>query len=77
VAKWIEKHGEGVMLVSFNVDNTRETARELESKDYPLIPGAGGDKIRLFRDCEFALLHPRKLNNVLVELIDYKWDELK
>jgi methylmalonyl-CoA/ethylmalonyl-CoA epimerase len=24
VAKWIEKNGEGVMILSFNVDNTRE-----------------------------------------------------
>lgn len=77
VAKWIERHGEGVMLLSFNVDNTREAAKEMESRDCPVIPGEGGEKIRSFRECEFALLHPRRLNNVLVELIDYRWDELK
>ena len=72
VAKFIEKHGEGIMLLSFNVDNTRESMAELKAKDYPFIGGA-----RQFRDCEFAFIHPKKVNGVLLELIDYKWDELK
>ena len=67
VAKFIEKHGEGVMLISFNVDNTREAMEELKEKDYPFIGGA-----RQFRDCEFAFLHPSKMNGVLLELIDDK-----
>ena len=67
VAKFIEKRGEGIMLVSLNVDNTRDAIEELESKDYPFIGGA-----RPFRDCEFAFLHPKKLNGVLLELIDDK-----
>lgn len=72
VAKFIEKHGEGVMLISFNVDNTRESMAELKEKGYPFIGGA-----RPFRDCEFAFIHPKKVNGVLLELIDYKWDEFK
>jgi methylmalonyl-CoA/ethylmalonyl-CoA epimerase len=72
VAKFIEKKGEGVMLISFNVDNTREAMDELKAKDYPFIGGA-----RPFRDCEFAFMHPKAVNSVLLELIDYKWDELK
>ena len=75
VAKWIEKNGEGVMIISFNVDNTREAIKEMESKDYPFVPAQTGEKARLFRDCEFAFIHPDKVNNVLLELIDYKWDE--
>ena len=67
VAKFIEKRGEGVMLISFNVDNTREAMAELEKKDYPFIGGA-----RQFRDCEFAFIHPGKMNGVLLELIDDK-----
>jgi len=67
VAKFIEKRGEGVMLISFNVDNTREAMAELKQKDYPFIGGA-----RQFRDCEFAFLHPSKVNGVLLELIDDK-----
>jgi len=72
VAKFIEKRGEGVMLISFNVDNTRDAIDELKGKGYPFIGGA-----RPFRDCEFAFIHPKAVNSVLLELIDYKWDELK
>lgn len=77
VAKWIEKHGEGVMLLSLNVDNTREAVADLQKQDYPFIPASDGEVARPFRDCEFAFIHPKKLNGVLTELIDYKWDELK
>ena len=72
VAKYIEKHGEGIMLLSLNVDNTREAMQEMQDKDYPFIGGA-----RSFRDCEFAFVHPKKMNGVLLELIDYKWTELQ
>jgi len=34
------------MIISFNVDNTREAIKELELKDYPLIPAPGGGKTR-------------------------------
>ncbi len=71
VAKFIEKRGEGVMLISLNVDNTREAVQEVEEKGYPIIGG-----IRQFRDCEFAFLHPKKMNGVLLELIDDKWEDL-
>jgi len=72
VAKFIKKRGEGVMVISLNVDNTREAMDELKAKDYPFIGGA-----RPFRDCEFAFIHPNAVNGVLLELIDDKWDELK
>lgn len=72
VAKFIDKRGEGVMLVSFNVDNTRASMAELKQKGYPFIGGA-----RPFRDCEFAFVHPKAVNGVLLELIDYKWRELE
>lgn len=71
VAKFIEKRGEGVMLISLNVDNTREALTELKQKDYPLIGG-----IRPFRDCEFGFVHPKKMNGVLLEVIDDKWKEV-
>ncbi len=72
VARYIEKNGEGVMVLSFNVDNTRDAIRELREKNYPLIGDA-----RPFRDCEFAFVHPKKMNGVLVEFIDYKWEEFR
>ena len=77
VAKYIKKHGEGVMIISFNVDNTREAVAELQGKDYPFIPDARGEVARPFRDCEFAFIHPKKMNGVLTEIIDYKWEEFE
>ena len=68
VAKFIEKRGEGIMLISLNVDNTRDAMQEMKKKDYPFIGGA-----RKFQDCEFAFIHPGKMSGVLLELIDYKW----
>ena len=72
VARFIEKRGEGVMVISFNVDNTREAMEELQQKDYPFIGGP-----RPFRDCEFAFVHPKKMNGVLLELIDDKGKEFE
>jgi methylmalonyl-CoA/ethylmalonyl-CoA epimerase len=77
VAKFVEKRGEGVMLISFNVENTRDAVKELKEKGYPFIPDGRGEVARPFRDCEFAFVHPKKLNGVLTEIIDYKWGELK
>lgn len=77
VAKFIDRNGEGVMLISFNVDNTRVAIDELKAKGYPVIPDARGTLAHPFRGCEFAFIHPKKLNGVLTEIIDYKWDELK
>ncbi len=72
VAKFIERRGEGVMLVSLNVDSTRAAVAELAAWDHPIIGG-----VRKFRDCEFAFVHPRRMNGVLLEVIDYKWRELE
>ena len=72
VAKFIEKRGEGIMLIGLNVDNTREAMGELKAKGYSFIGSA-----RRFRNCEFAFIHPKDINGVLLELIDYPWDELK
>ena len=71
VAKFIERNGEGFMLIGFNVDSTTKSIVELEDKGYPIIGG-----LRPFRDCLFAFVHPKALNGVLTEIIDYKWDEL-
>ncbi|GMR14650.1 MAG: methylmalonyl-CoA epimerase [Gammaproteobacteria bacterium] len=67
VAKFIEKRGEGIMLISLNVDKTVDAMAELNEKGYPFIGG-----VRQFRDCEFAFIHPNKMNGVLLEIIDDK-----
>ena len=76
VAKWIGNHGEGVMLISFNVDNTRSAIGELENKNYSFLPNPvpldddATGKARPFRNGEFAFLHPKIMNGTLVEIID-------
>jgi methylmalonyl-CoA/ethylmalonyl-CoA epimerase len=65
VAKFVARHGEGVMLVSLNVDDTRRAMQELKGAGYPFAGGA-----RKFRAGEYAFVHPRALNGVLLELID-------
>ncbi len=72
VARFIEKRGEGVMVVGINVDSTEAAMSELKAKGYPFIGG-----LRPFRDSKFAFVHPKKVNGVLLELIDYPWDEFK
>lgn len=72
VAKFIEKRGEGVMIIGLNVDNTEEAMNELKGKSYKFIGG-----LRPFRGCKFAFVHPKDANGVLLELIDYPWDEFK
>ena len=72
VAKFIEKRGEGVMVISLNVDSTEAAVKELKAKDYPFIGG-----LRPFRGCNYAFVHPKKVNGVLLELIDYPWNELR
>ena len=72
VARYIDKHGEGIMLISFNVDNTKDAVKKLEAKGYPFIPDSREEVARPFRNCEFAFIHPRKMNGVLTELISDK-----
>jgi methylmalonyl-CoA/ethylmalonyl-CoA epimerase len=60
------------MIISLNVDNTRKAMEELNEKGYPLIGGP-----RPFRDCEYGFIHPKKMNGVLLEIIDYKWKEFE
>ena len=72
VAKFVEKRGEGVMIVGLNVDNTEEAMKDLKDKGYQFIGGA-----RPFRGCKFAFVHPKDVNGVLLELIDYPWNEFK
>ncbi len=65
VARFVERNGEGVMLVSLNVDSTREAVEEVRAAGYPVI----GDT-RPFRQGEFAFVHPRATHGVLLEYID-------
>ena len=65
--RWYTRYSEQQQILA----DTRDAMAELEAREYQFIGGA-----RPFRDCEFAFMHPRKMNGVLLELIDYKWEEL-
>ena len=65
VAKFIDKRGEGIQHICFQVENIEEALKELKEKDVKLIDevprkGAGGRRI--------AFLHPKATFGVLVEL---------
>ena len=71
VARFIEKRGEGIMLLSLNVGDTRTALGELQQQGLPLIGGP-----RPFRDSEFGFVHPKALKGVLLAGIDYPLREL-
>ena len=66
VAKYIDKYGEGVYLLSLKVDNTEKALEELKAKNIPLI-----DKVpRKWRNSNYIFLKPKTFFGVLLELID-------
>ncbi len=71
VAKHIAKHGEGVMVLSMNVDNTSESLETLRKNGADLIDGTPRFAKELGR--YFAFLHPRQCHGVLAEVIDGKY----
>lgn len=70
VAKFIEKHGEGVMVLSFNVDNCGQALEELRKNGAHLID----QEPRFSKPTNryFGFLHP-KTYGVLAEVIDGKF----
>jgi len=68
VAKFLEKKGEGIQHIAFNVTNIENMLQQLKSKGINLIDetprkGAEGGKI--------AFLHPKSTKNVLIELDEH------
>ena len=67
-----------VLIIEPDLEQGKEIFRTLVQAGYDAIIVSGTDEaLRPFRDCEFAFVHPKAVNGVLLELIDYKWDELK
>ena len=69
VAKFIEKHGEGLHHIAIRVDNIEAALAELKAKGIQLIDetprnGAGGTRI--------AFVHPKATHGVLLELCERK-----
>lgn len=69
ISKFIEKRGEGIHHLAFEVDEIEEKIAELLEKGYRMIhefPKDGADNKRI------AFMHPKSSNGVLVELCQEK-----
>lgn len=65
ISKFLEKRGEGIHHLSFEVDELEKELARLKSEGFQLIDekprvGAGG--------CLIAFVHPKSTNGVLIEL---------
>jgi methylmalonyl-CoA/ethylmalonyl-CoA epimerase len=71
VAKFIDKHGEGIMVFSINVDNTIDSLELLKRNGARLLD----QKPRFAKELKrhFAFLHPKQCHGVLAEVIDGKY----
>lgn len=65
ISKFIEKRGEGIHHIAFEVKDIKQKITEMESKGFKLIttkPKKGADNKLV------AFLHPKSTNGILVEL---------
>jgi len=65
IAKFIEKRGEGVHHLSFEVDDIEQEIARLTAEGFEMIdkqPRIGADGYRI------AFLHPKSTNSVLIEI---------
>ncbi len=66
VAKFIERNGEGVFLLSLKVPKVEEAMAELQKKGVPFI-----DEVpRNWRQSKYTFIKPKAMFGVLLELID-------
>ncbi|MBA3680106.1 MAG: methylmalonyl-CoA epimerase [Bacteroidetes bacterium] len=69
IAKFIEKKGEGIHHIAYEVDNLDEEMERLKQEGFELInqsPKDGADNKRI------CFLHPKTTNGVLIELCEEK-----
>jgi methylmalonyl-CoA/ethylmalonyl-CoA epimerase len=67
IAGFLEKRGEGIHHVAFEVDDVESELRRLESQGIRLIdehPREGAHNMKI------AFLHPKSTNGVLIELCE-------
>ncbi len=69
ISKFIEKKGEGIHHIAYEVDNIEEEMARLKNEGFELIhqaPKDGADNKRI------CFLHPKTTNGILVELCQEK-----
>lgn len=72
VAKFVEKRGEGVFLISYRVDDLDSAMAELKGKGAKLIDE---EPRQLFGNRYAFIQKPSELGGVLTELLDGEFDE--
>ena len=65
VAKFLEKRGEGLHHIAFEVDDIDKDLRAMEGKGMQLIDREGREGVA----GKIGFLHPKSVNGVLVELV--------
>ncbi|MEA3442896.1 MAG: VOC family protein [Chloroflexota bacterium] len=70
-AKFVESRGEGVMIVSYNVDNAADALEVLKKNNVKVLD----QKPRYFEWGKryFAFIHPKAARGILTEVIDGKY----
>jgi methylmalonyl-CoA/ethylmalonyl-CoA epimerase len=68
VAKFLERHGEGLHHIALEVDAIDEDLKETEAKGVQLIDREGREGVA----GKIGFLHPKSLHGVLVELVEPK-----
>ena len=74
IAKFIEKKGEGIHHIAFDVDDINTEIKRLKSEGFIVLnetPKKGADNKLV------AFLHPKSSNGVLIELCQEIKDEIK
>ena len=67
IARFIEKKGEGVHHIAYQVDNIEKALEELKAKGVALIDEK---PIRGAHNSKIAFLHPKNTYGVLIELVE-------
>ncbi|BBJ28217.1 methylmalonyl-CoA epimerase [Athalassotoga saccharophila] len=70
ISKFIEKRGEGLNHIAFEVDDIYETAKNLKAQGYRITsePSAGADNTIV------TFVHPKDANGVMIELVERRKD---
>ena len=69
IAKFLNKKGEGIHHIAFEVDNIEKEINRLEKEGFSFV----GEKIRIGNNQKrIAFLHPKQSNGVLIELCEKK-----
>lgn len=67
IAKFVERHGEGLHHIALNVENLDQLISKLKEKGIKLIP----EQPIVYFNGRYIFIHPKSAFGVLIELIEY------